>query len=43
MVGVDRKVIEHKLMIKPGTKETKQEKKFRGETGIGQSTWRLLN
>lgn len=26
MVGVDRKVIEHKLIIKPGTKEVKQKK-----------------
>nr|KAJ0216025.1 hypothetical protein LSAT_V11C300153800 [Lactuca sativa] len=30
MVGVDRKVIEHKLMIKPGTKEIKQKKRVQG-------------
>ena len=27
MVGVDRKLIEHKFMIKPGVKEVKQKKK----------------
>lgn len=30
MVGVDRKVIGHKLMIKPGTKETKQKRRIQG-------------
>ncbi|CAI9290990.1 unnamed protein product [Lactuca saligna] len=30
IVGVDRKVIELKLMIKPGSKETKQEKMVHG-------------
>ena len=30
MVGVDRKIIEHKLMIKPGIKEVKQKKKVQG-------------
>nr|KAJ0209762.1 hypothetical protein LSAT_V11C400219330 [Lactuca sativa] len=30
MVGVDRKVIEHKLMIKPGVKEVKQKKRVQG-------------
>lgn len=30
MVGVERKVIEHKLMIKPGVKEVKQKKRVQG-------------
>ncbi|CAH1441273.1 unnamed protein product [Lactuca virosa] len=30
MVGVDRKVIEHKLAIKPGKKEVKQKKRVQG-------------
>ena len=30
MVGVDNKVIEHKLMIKPGMKETKHKKRVQG-------------
>lgn len=30
MVGIDRKVIEHKLMIKPGVKEVKQKKRVQG-------------
>lgn len=30
MVGVERKVIEQKLMIKPGMKETKQKKRVQG-------------
>ena len=36
MVGVDRKIIEHKLMIKPGTKEVKQKKRVQGEIVIGR-------
>ena len=30
MVGVDRGIIEHELMIKPGTKEVKQKKRVQG-------------
>lgn len=30
MVGVDRGIIEHKLMIKPGAKEVKQKKRVQG-------------
>ncbi|KAL7583074.1 uncharacterized protein LOC111911354 [Lactuca sativa] len=36
MVGVERKVIEHKLMIGPGVKEVKQKKRVQGETVIGR-------
>ena len=30
MVGVDREVIEHMLMINPGTKEVQQKKRVQG-------------
>lgn len=43
MIGVDREVIENKLMILPGTKEAKQKKGFKGETGIGQSMSKFLS
>ncbi|XP_023755822.1 uncharacterized protein LOC111904277 [Lactuca sativa] len=36
MVGVERKIIEHKLMIKPGTKEIKHKKRVQGEIVIGR-------
>lgn len=41
MVGVDRKVIDHKLMIKPGMKEAKQKKRVQGGDRNRQSMLRL--
>ena len=40
MVGVDRKVIEHRLMIKPRMKETNRRKGCKEVTEIGQSMLR---
>lgn len=34
MVGVNREIIEHKLMIKPGTREVKQKRESMGEIAI---------
>lgn len=39
MVRVDREVIEHKIMIKPGTKEIKQKNGFKWET----RTWKSMS
>ncbi|XP_023743054.1 uncharacterized protein LOC111891220 [Lactuca sativa] len=36
MVGVERRVMEHKLMIRPRAKEVKQKKRVQGETGYHQ-------
>lgn len=40
MVGVDKNVIEHKLNIKPRSKEIKHKNSDNEETRIRQSTWK---